>query len=149
MSTIQVEVTHHFKASPESVMDAWLDPDKVRTWFSGALRRMGLTGEIVRIELDPRVGGKFLFSDLRGGVEAPHWGTYLELERPKKMAFTWNTDESDESDPIRIDLTFEPEGEGCLARLVTEMDSKWTSHIPLTTGGWSRMLEATDALLDE
>jgi uncharacterized protein YndB with AHSA1/START domain len=130
-------------------MDAWLDPDKVRTCFGGAVGRMGLTGEGARAEVDPRVGGKFLFADVRDGVEACHWGTYLEMERPKKMAFTWNTDESDESDPIRIDMTFEPEGEGCVVRLVTEMDEKWTSHIPLTTSGWSRMLEATEALLDE
>jgi uncharacterized protein YndB with AHSA1/START domain len=130
-------------------MDAWLDPDKVRTWFGGAVGRMGLTGEGAPAEVDPRVGGKFLFADVRDGVEACHWGTYLEMERPKKMAFTWNTDESDESDPIRIDMTFEPEGEGCVVRLVTEMDEKWTSHIPLTTSGWSRMLEATEALLDE
>lgn len=112
-------------------------------------RGMGLTGEVARIELDPRVGGAFLFSDMRGGEEECHWGTYLELERPKRMAFTWNTVESDESDPITIGLTFEPEGDGCVATLVTEMDSEWTSHIPLTKGGWGRMLDATEALLDE
>lgn len=149
MSTIQVEVTHRFAAPPETVMDAWLEPNKVRAWFGAAVQRMGLAGDVARIEIDPRVGGAFLFSDMRGGVEACHWGTYLELERPNRMVFTWNTDESDEDDPIRIELTLEPDGEGCVATLVTEMDSKWTSHIALTRGGWGRMLAATEALLDE
>ncbi len=149
MSTIEVEVTHHFKASPESVIDAWLDPDKVRAWFSIALQRLGLAGEVAQIEIDPKVGGAFLFSDMRDGVETRHWGTYLELERPRRIVFTWNTVESDESDPIKIVLTIEPEGEGCVANLVNEMDSKWAGNVPQTTEGWSRILEATEALLDE
>ena len=42
--------------------------------MASALKGFGLPGEIRRIEIDPRVGGKFCFSDQRGGMEAVHRG---------------------------------------------------------------------------
>src|SRR5579864_3679560 len=96
---IEARVTHHFKVAAERDYDAWLNPDSVRVWMSAALKTFGLSGEIRRVEIDPRVGGKFLFSDMRDGTEQRHWGTYLELERPRKIVFTWTVDESGEADP--------------------------------------------------
>src|SRR5262245_58929163 len=96
---IQAKITHQFAAIAERVYDAWLDPDKVPLWMSAALRSLGLAGDIRRVEVDARVGGKFFFSDMRGDAEARHWGAYLELARPTKIAFTWITDESEEADP--------------------------------------------------
>ncbi len=58
-------VTHRFNAAAERVYDAWLDPAQARLWMAAALRSHGLTGDIQRIEIDARVGGKFFFSDLR------------------------------------------------------------------------------------
>ncbi len=57
-----------------------------------ASQSMGLSGDIGQIEIDPRVGDAFLFTDIRDGTEARHWGTYLELERPHKVVFTWIVD---------------------------------------------------------
>ena len=108
---IQVEVSHRFKASAERVYDAWIDPEKVRIRTMTALQSMGLSGEIGRIEIDAKVGGAFLISDMRDGVEAKHWGTYLELERPRKIVFTWMTDPSEEAEPSKVSLTIEPDGE--------------------------------------
>ena len=67
---IEVRVSHQFKASAERVYDAWLDPDKTRARTQAALQSMGLSGEIAQIEIDPRVGGAFLFSDMRDAVNA-------------------------------------------------------------------------------
>ena len=57
-----------------------------------ALKNLSLAGDIRRIEIDARVGGQFFFSDLRDGEEARHWGKYLELDRPRKIVFTWIVD---------------------------------------------------------
>ena len=145
---IEVKVTHRFKASAERVYDAWLDPDKVRVQMSTALQSMGLSGEIAQIEIDARIGGPFLFSDMRDGIEAKHWGTYLELERPRKIVFTWITDESEESDPSKVSLTIEPDGEGCIVTIVHEMDAKWADFKEQTAYGWSSALQATDKVLE-
>lgn len=148
-SKIEAKVTHRFKASAERVYDAWLDPKKGRLWMEAALIRLGLSGDIQRVEIDARVGGKFFFSDMRDGTEARHWGTYLELDRPRKIVFTWIVDEAEESDPSKVALTIEPDDEGCIATIVHEMDAKWADYVSQTKAGWGGMLKAIDALLDE
>ena len=146
---IEVKVTHQFRASAQRVYDAWLDPAKVRIWMKGAAQRLGLAGDIREVEIDPKVGGKFLFTDMRDGAEARHWGTYLELDRPKKIVFTWITDESEEADPGTVTLTLQPTDEGCLANITHVIDAKWADYIKQTKDGWNSMLQATDELLGD
>jgi len=145
-STIEARVTHRFRASAEQVFDAWLDPKHVRLWLAAALKSSGLAGDIRRIEIDPRVGGKFFFSDMRDGVEARHWGTYLELVRPTRVAFTWIVDESEEANPSKVTLTIQPKVDGCVATIVHEMDEAWRDYVARTEAGWTRMLQQVDKL---
>ena len=144
---IEVKVSHRFRASAERVYDAWLNPDKVRVWMRTAGQSMGLSGDIGQIEIDPKVDGAFLFSDMRDGVETKHWGTYLELDRPHRIVFTWIIDEAEESDPGRVNLTIELDGEGCIVTIVHDMDAKWADYEEQTKNGWSCMMQATDALV--
>ena len=115
--------------------------------MAAALRSFGLAGDIRQIEIDARVGGKFLFTDMRDGTEARHWGTYLELDRPRKIVFTWIVAEADEADPSKVTLTIEPRAGGCTATIVHEMDAKWVEFVSRTEDGWGRMLGQVDALL--
>jgi uncharacterized protein YndB with AHSA1/START domain len=150
MSTkIHARVSHRFKASAERVYDAWLDPEMVRQWMGDALRKFGLEGDIRRIEIDPRVGGKFFFSDMRDGTEARHWGVYLQLDRPHHIVFTWIVDESEEDNPSMVTLTITPETDGCTATIVHEMDAQWIDYLTQTESGWSRMLNEVDRLLEQ
>ena len=144
---IAVTVSHRFKASAEPVYDAWLDPEKARIWMRTALQNMGLSGDIGQIEIDPQVGGSFLFTDMRDGVETKHWGTYLELDRPHKIVFTWILDESEESDPSKVTFTIQRDGEGCVGSIVHEMDAKWADYVEQTENGWICMMHGTDALV--
>jgi uncharacterized protein YndB with AHSA1/START domain len=146
-SKVCARVSHRFKAMAEQVYDAWLNPEQAKEWLSAALKSAGLAGEVRRVEIDARVGGGFFFSDMRGGMEARHWGTYLELERPRKIVFTWIVDESEEANPSIVTLTIEPESEGCLATIVHEMDAQWAEYIARTENGWARMLKAIEHML--
>ena len=147
-SKIEAKVTHRFNATAEQVYDAWLSPAQVRLWMTAALKSFGLAADIQRIEIDARVGGKFFFSDLRDGTEARHWGTYLELDRPRKIVFTWLIDESEAADPSVVTLTIDPEPDGCIATIVHEMDSQRIEYISQTEKGWSGMLHEIEKLLD-
>jgi uncharacterized protein YndB with AHSA1/START domain len=144
---IEAKVSRRFAVSAEQVYDAWLDPVQARAWMTSSLRSHGLAGDIRRFEIDPRVGGKFFFSDQRGEIEAKHWGTYLELDRPRKIVFTWIVDASEEADPSRVTLTLVPEATGCTATIVHQMDAKWHEYVARTEAGWARMLEHIDQLL--
>jgi uncharacterized protein YndB with AHSA1/START domain len=99
------------------------------------------------VEIDACVGGKFTFSDMRDGAEARHWGTYLALDRPSRISFTWITSKSEEADPSVVALTIDPEGEGCTVRLVHQLDAQWADFVARTESGWARMLDRVDELL--
>jgi uncharacterized protein YndB with AHSA1/START domain len=145
--TIEARVEHRFASSAERVFDAWLDARSVREWMAVALKSFGLSGDIRRVEIDARVGGRFTFSDMREDGEALHWGTYLELDRPRRLVFTWFTSEEDEeAGSSRVTLTLAPDGEGCVATLVHRMDAAWVEWLPRVEAGWGRMLSAIEAL---
>ncbi len=146
---IEAKVTHRFKASPERVYDAYLDPQRVRLWQQAWLQQSGLKGELTQCEIDPVEGGSFLFADRREGGEARHWGTFQALHRPSKIAFTWITDPSEEADPSLVTIIIEPEpdGPGAVVTLYHEMDAQWADAMPQTERGWIAMLMGIDAML--
>ncbi len=147
-NTIEVTVSHRFAASAERVYDAWLSPDKVRVWLTTALKNMGISGDVRKVEIDPAIGGKFLFTDIRDGVESRNWGTYLELEPPHKLVFTWMSDESEESDHSKVVVTIQRDGEGCVVTIIHEMDAKWADYESQAASGWSCMMQGMDSLLE-
>jgi len=133
-STIHVRVTRRFDASAERVFDAWLDPAKVAKWFAPQL------GPMVRVAIDARVGGRFSFCQRRGADDVDHVGEYLELDRPRRLVFTWAmADAPDDASRVSIDIA--PSGSGCELTLVHEMDSKWKDYASRTESGWKSLLD--------
>jgi len=143
---VQARVTHRFAASPERVFDAWLRPDVIRRWMREALLEMGLPGDVTTVRVDPRVGGAFEFADRRPEGVARHWGTYVTLDRPRALAFTWIVDAADEDEPSVVTISFARDGGGCRVELVHDLPAKWAEYVGRTEEGWSRMLTAIDAL---
>ena len=93
-------------AGPDTVFDFFTDPDRMIQW-------MGRSAE-----LDPRPGGSFRV-DINGRNVAR--GDYIELDRPRRVAFTWGWESQDS--PVRpgasiVEVTLEPEGDGTRVRLV-------------------------------
>lgn len=86
---VMVRVTRRFGASPERVFDAWLNAKRAARWLFATP-----SGEMVRAEVDARVGGSFCFVDRREGQEVVHQGEYLEIDRPRRLVFTFSVDSS-------------------------------------------------------
>jgi len=133
-----VTVQHRFAASAERVYDAWFDPEKVRRFlFTTA------TGEIVRCDIDAHVGGKYVIVARRSGEDVLHEGTYLELDRPRRMVFTLRVPKySPDADRITIDI--EPLAQGCMLTLTTETADEWADDTRL---GWAMILDVLDETL--
>ena len=137
--TAVVRVTHRFDASAERVFDAWLDPAKAGTWLFATPG-----GRMVRVEIDARVGGTFTFVDRRDGEDIEHVGEYLEIERPRRLVFTFAVPRFS---PQRTRVTVEiaPRGSGCELTLTHEnVLPDWASR---TESGWTMLLERLAAVL--
>lgn len=139
---VQAEVEHRFASCADDVFDAWLQPETVRLWMEAALKSMHLPGEVCRVEIDPKVGGKFVFADKRENGEAVHWGYYREITRPERLVFTWFTSEEDEREEAsEVTLTITPDHKGgCYGRICHSLHAKWADYIPQTKRGWKAML---------
>lgn len=134
---IQVRIKRRFSASPERVFDGWLDPRMIGQWMFGpALREE----EVLRIAVDARVGGSFSFLVRRQQQELDHVGKYLEIDRPRRLAFSWGIGTaSGEESRVTIDIT--PQGAGCELTLTHRMHPKWAEYAGRTEAGWTRMLD--------
>ncbi|WP_454788154.1 SRPBCC family protein [Mycolicibacterium lutetiense] len=144
---VEATATHRFAASAERVFDAWLTPTLVRAWMAQPVGG-GQGFDVRRIEIDARVGGKFVFSDMREGGEAIHWGYYLQIDRPHRLEFSWFTSEEEEREGTSVvTLTITPAGEGCEATIVHRMDARLTEWVGKTQNGWHMMLSKVDSVL--
>jgi uncharacterized protein YndB with AHSA1/START domain len=133
-----VTVTHRFAASAERVYDAWLDPQKARMFLYTTV-----TGEIVRCDLDARVGGKYAIVDRRNGEDVLHEGTYLELERPRRIVFSLRVPKYS-PDEDRVTIEIKPLATGCELTLTTQTSDEWAED---TRRGWAMILDVLDETL--
>jgi uncharacterized protein YndB with AHSA1/START domain len=136
-----IRMTRRFDASIERVFDAWLDPQKVGTWLFATP-----TGQIVRVEIDARVGGSFVITRREGNDDIEHVGNYLELDRPRRLVFTFVVPKfSKEITRVSIDL--KPLPKGCELTLTHEgVLPEWLDR---ATEGWGGILTALAAALDQ
>ena len=138
---VEAKVEYSYSKSAVAVYDAWLTPESVREWMQSSLHSMGLPGDVRSVEIDAREGGKFLWSDMRERGEAFHWGTFLELQRPDKIVFTWFTSPEDEAENSSVvTLKLRETETGCTATIIHSMKSAWAEYIPQTEKGWIAML---------
>ena len=135
---VKVSVSRRFSASPERVFDAWLDPER-----AGKFLYATEEGEMVRVEIDARVGGRFSIVERRDGQDVEHTGEYLEIDRPRRLVFTLQVPfYSQQEDRVAIDI--EPADGGCELTLVHETSPEWADS---AGDGWKMILDGLDGVL--
>lgn len=141
--TITLTVTHRYQASAERVYDAWLDLESVKQFMFSTE-----TGEIVRAEIDPTIGGKFVLTDRRNGEDVEHTGEYLELDRPKRIVFTFGIPAfSKHFDKVELDI--KSLEQGCELTLTHTMLKEFEEYKDRSIQGWTKMLASLGTVLGE
>ena len=128
-------VTHRYDELPEVVFDAWLDPRLACRWMFSTP-----DGTNVRCDIDARVGGWFIITDSRPDGDVEHAGQYLEIDRPRRLVFSFNLPAvSGDFDRVCVDI--HPAYGGCELVLTHELKPRWAGYKARTEAGWSRMLD--------
>lgn len=132
---IRITVSRHFKAAPERVFDAWLDPATAGRWLFATP-----AGKVVQVEIDGRTGGAFTIVDRRDGEDVAHVGNYLEVERPRRLVFSFGVPKySKEQAVVAIDIR--PSEVGSELTLTQEMDPSLAEYRSRTEEGWATILQ--------
>lgn len=132
---VRLEVTRRIPFAAERVFDAWLDARIARKFLFATE-----TGEMVRAETDPRIGGKFLFVDRRDGEDVEHTGEYLEIDRPRRLVFTFMVP-AHSSEPAIVEIEIAADGlSACILTLRQEMPAEYADYKDRTIQGWTMIV---------
>ncbi|MWB99453.1 SRPBCC family protein [Agromyces seonyuensis] len=131
--TAAVVVRRSILAPAERVFDAWLDPAALAVW----MRRSG--SETSLVTADPRVGGGFAITMRDPSGDFVHTGTYLVIDRPRRIEFTWHSHAAGRG-ASHVAVTFEPDGAGTLVELRHE-GLPDAESARLHDGGWNDVLD--------
>ena len=129
---VEIRLAQRFDAPAERVFDAWIDPAIAAQWLFATASR-----PVPRVEIDARAGGEFRFESRHHGENVVEAGRYVEIERPRRIAFTLPA-RPKSSDLTRVKVEIESEATGCRLTLVHE--SVLRDEAPRIEGRWAGML---------
>jgi uncharacterized protein YndB with AHSA1/START domain len=138
--TLRIERT--FQAPVEAVFDAWTSAEVIRRWWQA--ERGWETSEA---EVDLRVGGvvRVVMRDPSKGVDYGGGGTYTEIERPTRLAFTWIWDGHPRRTLIEIDFE---ETDGITTVRFTHSGLWDEEAVRSHEDGWSGILDSLERALE-
>lgn len=99
MNDLTLTISKTINAPIEEIFDAWLDPSLLTQFI---LPMPGMPQP--QVENDPRQGGSFKIIMQVGDDKIPHTGEYLEICRPDRLIFSWNSPCSSDGSKVTIDF---------------------------------------------
>ena len=135
---VSVKLERRLAAPPEAVFDAWLNPESLGQWLFRTP-----AGTLQRVDVDPRIGGRFRVDEKRDGEIAEHHGEYVELDRPHRLAFDFWTSFSAERTRVTIEIA--PAAGGALLKLTHE--GVWPDWADKSRMGWTMILDGLERSL--
>lgn len=139
MSDLTVNVTKTIHAPIERVFDAWLNPETLSQFI---LPMPGMPQP--QTKTDAREGGNFTIIMQVGDNKIPHTGKYIEISRPNKLVFTWESPFSTEGSTVT--LKFSDIGENKTSIDLTHVKFPDEESRADHEGGWENILESLGAL---
>ena len=135
VNTTAVVVRRTIAASPDELFDAWLDPEALAIWM-----RPGPVSSTVA-KLVAREGGSYEITMQGQSGPIVHKGVYLQIDRPKRLVFTWASLGTEMRDTL-VTVDFLPVDER--TEVIVTHEQLPQSAQPSHGIGWTRGLEHLD-----
>jgi uncharacterized protein YndB with AHSA1/START domain len=141
-----LRVERVFDAPIHAVFDAWLSVDALRLWWPA-----GGDWDTPVAEIDPRVGGHLrLVMRNPDGEEFGGSGAYVEIDRPRRLVFTWAWDTADEDEEEQeqlVEVEFIDRRDGTTQVLLTNRGLPDREARDSHREGWLASFENLDGVL--
>lgn len=141
-TTASLMINRRIAASPERVFDAWLNSKQMETWMAP-----GHMNATAIVSTQPIERGRFRI-DIVGPDKQlyRHTGSYLEIDRPRRLVFTWVSEGVGHHETIvQVDLA-RLEDNGTEMRL-THTGLPTEEHAEEHERGWGELFDQLDRLL--
>ncbi|MEO9130437.1 MAG: SRPBCC domain-containing protein [Sphingomonas sp.] len=138
-----LKISRDFDATPEALFDAWLDPAT-----AGKFLFATPDGEMLKVEIDARVGGNALVVERRASGDAHHHIQYEVIDRPHRLVFMFRADPAQEGAWSRVSIDIVPKNAGSTLTLIHEMEPQWAAYEDQTRKGWTMILESLAKVID-
>jgi uncharacterized protein YndB with AHSA1/START domain len=131
--TIRLERT--YQAPARAVFDAWTSEEVLRRWFYGQPDL-----EASEAHVDLRVGGavRVVMRNPETGAEYGGGGVYTEIDRPRRLAFTWLWDDNPTRTLIEVDFE---EADGATTVRFNHVGLWDEEAVRQHTDGWTTCLD--------
>lgn len=143
MTAAIVSVSREIAAPAERVFDAWLDPAEASSFLFATPE-----GEIIRCEIDARVGGRFLIIDRRPDGDAHHHGKFVEIDRPRLLVFLFRGPHTEEGEWSTVTVEIEALGDNSCLTLTHHIPEKWASYAEPVRQGWTMILNTLERQME-
>jgi uncharacterized protein YndB with AHSA1/START domain len=135
-----LKVTRVIAADPETVFDAWTQPEHIKKWSAPE----GM--DIPVSDVDLTIGGRFHLQmrNTEGGMHNAR-GIYREIDRPGRLVYSWAWDEHPDHGESLITVEFKAVDGGTEVTMVHSGlpdEKSVTDH----EGGWTSCLNRLEGL---
>ncbi len=132
---IQLQVRRRVQVIPDRVFGALTDPMRAKRFMFATDK-----GKMTRVEIEPKVGGKYVFVEQRDGADVEHLGEIVRIERPRILEFDLRVEQySEHADRVCIEI--ENLGHWSEVVVTHHMHPDFADDIKIMEAGWKELLE--------
>ena len=141
---IKLVINKEITAPVEAVYRAWTEPDLIKQWF---VPDSSMT--VPNIEVDARVGGRYLFHVCDPAENSDHIvsGEYEEVIKNKKLVFSWQWKDGIDQTHVTVELTARGNSQTLLT--LTHQGFSQQEFADKHNSGWNACLANIPALITE
>ncbi|NQV71344.1 MAG: SRPBCC domain-containing protein [Pseudohongiella sp.] len=140
---LNLSISRTIVAPAEKIFDRWLIPVFVGNWMFGP--NVG-NEKVLDLQNEVRPGGTFRYKIQRGGKEFIYSGEYQLIDRPKRLKFSWQENNTPAGN---VSVSLEQIEDKTKLKVSLQVDRSLAEHVELIKRQWTDRCKALSCELSK